>query len=84
MKKNLPLTEDPEVLRSLWLRVVRAAQKEANGEEEAENNPSLIYRARRWLTTASRSFFMVTSLAGLPKAQAEYLQGVEREKHKPV
>jgi hypothetical protein len=70
--------DSPERERLLWLQVIRQAQFDVEGRGEVE--PHLRYLAKRWLTTMSRSFLAVCSLAGMPKTQAFYLQEQERKK----
>jgi len=70
----------PEFEKLLWLSVVRQAQWDAEGRGAV--GPRLRYLAVRWLTTMSRSFLTVCSLAGMPTTQAYYLQEQERRKWK--
>lgn len=73
---NVP--DSPERERLLWLQVIRQAQFDAEGRGEVEHR--IRYLAVRWLTTMSRSFLTVCSLAGMPATQAHYLQEAERRK----
>lgn len=74
---NVP--DSPERERILFLSVIRQAQFDAEGRGEVE--PHLRYLAKRWLTTMSRSFLTVCSLAGMPATQAHFLQEAERKKY---
>ena len=74
---NVP--DSPERERLLWLSVIRQAQFDAEGRGEIDDR--LRYLAKRWLTTMSRSFLIVCSLAGMPATQAHYLQEQERKKY---
>lgn len=74
--KSVP--DSPERERLLWLQVIRRAQFDAEGRGEVE--PHLRYIAQRWLTRMTRSFLMVCSMAGMPAAQAQFLQEQERRR----
>lgn len=69
---------DVDAERKLFLTVVRQAQFDAEGRGEVDQR--LVRLAKRWLTTASRSFFHVCALAGLSRNQATLLQEQERGK----
>lgn len=66
--------------KKLWLTVVRQAQMDSEGRGEIDQR--LVRLAKRWLTTASRSFFHVCALAGLDRLQAEKLLKQERQRWK--
>lgn len=69
----------------LWLTVIAQATSEAEGEKmydaEDEDKPSLIYRARKYLMTCSRSIQQVASLAGLKGEQVKLLIQLNKEKY---
>lgn len=68
--------DSPE--RMLFLTVVRQAIWDSEGRSEVDAR--LIRLAKRWLTTRSRSFYTVCSLAGLPAVQAKFIQEQQRAK----
>lgn len=72
--------DSPERERILWLQVIRQAQFDAEGRGEVDQ--ITVYRAKKWLTRMTRSFYTVCSLAGMPATQADYLQECERRKWK--
>lgn len=76
-------TVDVEDEKRLWLTVVLQAQRDAEGRGEAEKDARLRRLAVRWLTTLSRSFMMVCSLAGMDRQTTLRLQKQERERWKP-
>lgn len=71
---------DVDAEKKLWLTVVRQAQFDAEGRGEVDAR--VRYLAIRWLTTLSRSFLAVCSLAGMGKDQAICLQEQERKRWK--
>ncbi|HEY6766594.1 MAG TPA: hypothetical protein VI386_17680 [Candidatus Sulfotelmatobacter sp.] len=66
--------------RILWLTVIRQAVWDSEGRGEIDGH--LIYLAKRWLTTPSRAFYTVCSLAGISAVQADFLQESERKRWK--
>lgn len=74
------MTVDIDAEKVLWLTVIRQAQWDAEGRGEVDAR--IRYLAIRWLTTMSRSFLTVCSLAGMPKTQAYCLQEQERKRWK--
>lgn len=64
--------------RMLWLVVLRQAIWDAEGRSEVE--PTLIYRAKKWLTHPTHAFLDVCSMAGMPETQAHYLQEQQRKR----
>lgn len=69
-----------ERTRRLWLKVIQQVVAEAEGKQlydaKQDEIPGLIYRARKWLTTRSRSLVETCSLAGLGIKEIDFL--VER------
>lgn len=60
--------------RELWLKVIRFAQEEAAGRVTAGiPQRTTMLRARRWLTTRTRSFILACRWAGLNDAQIDTL-----------
>lgn len=70
--------------RKLWLRVIQQAVAEAEGLQlfgvEEEEREGCVYRAKKWLSTCTRSLQRVGFLAGLSGEQVKLL--VEQNKRK--
>jgi hypothetical protein len=74
------MTVDVDAEKMLWLTVIRQAQWDAEGRGEVD--VTIRRLAVRWLTTFSRSFLTVCSLAGMERGQAICLQEKERKRWK--
>lgn len=60
--------------RELWLRVIRFAQEEASGRQTAGiAQRTTMRRARRWLTTRTKSLLQVCGWAGLNDVQVDII-----------
>jgi hypothetical protein len=76
----------PRILeRELWLKVIRRAQEEAEGQQlYTGDTEHMQYMAARWLCTRSRSFLEVCEYAGLDDVKIERLLHRNRQRYLPI
>lgn len=77
------LSRETPAAQRLWLRVILRAQQEASGAylKFGADERVIKYRAKRWLTTRSRSLMHVCYLAGFDGEKIERLIRESREKY---